>query len=143
VGDAAVGLAIDLWQFADAADAVDLLPRLAELAAIVQVADRHGPPSPDADRLPAGRGALPLEPLLSAFVRHGYQGDFEFDPVGELVESLGHEAVLRETARTAEAWIGHAADTCLSPPRNAHRRGAAAGAGSRRSQASSQTVSRG
>jgi sugar phosphate isomerase/epimerase len=143
VGDAAVGLAIDLWQFADATDAVDLLPRLAELAAVVQVADRHGPPSPDADRLPAGRGALPLEPLLSAFVRHGYQGDFEFDPVGELVESLGHEAVLREIARTAEAWIGRTADTCLSPPRGAHRRGAAAGAGSRRSQASSQTVSRG
>ena len=148
VGDPAVGLAVDLWQFADAADAADRLPQLAELAAVVQVADRHGPASPDADRLPAGRGDLPLETLLGDLVRHGYQGDFEFDPVGELVESLGHEAVLRETARTAEAWLGratagHTAETCLSPPRTPHRRGAAAGAGSRRSQASSQTVSRG
>jgi len=148
VGDPAVGLAVDLWQFADAADAADRIPQLAELAAVVQVADRHGPPSPDADRLPAGRGDLPLETLLGDLVRHGYQGDFEFDPVGEMVESLGHETVLRETARTAEAWLGRVtagrtADTCLSPPRGFHRRGAAAGAGSRRSQASSQTASRG
>jgi sugar phosphate isomerase/epimerase len=147
VGDSAVGLAVDLWQFADAADAVDLLPRLAELAAIVQVADRLGPPSADADRLPAGRGGLPLEPLLTGLVRHGYRGDFEFDPVGEVAESLGHEAVLHETARTAAAWLGgtaaaNAADDCLSPPRGLHRRGAA-GTGSRRSQASSHTVSPG
>lgn len=148
VGDPAVGLAVDLWQFADATDADDLLPRLADLAAVVQVADRHGPPSPHADRLPAGRGTLPLEPILTELVRHGYRGDFEFDPVGELVESLGHDAVLRETARTAETWIGratasHTAEARTAPPRTLHRRGAAAGVGSRRSQASSQTVSRG
>jgi hypothetical protein len=80
-------------------------------------------------------------------VRHGYRGDFEFDPVGEVAESLGHEAVLHETARTAAAWLGgtaaaNAADDCLSPPRGLHRRGAA-GTGSRRSQASSHTVSPG
>lgn len=148
VADPAIGLAVDLWQFADAADAVDLLPRLADLAAVVQVADRNGPPSPLADRLPAGRGALPLESMLTELVRLGYGGDFEFDPVGELVESLGHEAMLRETARTAESWLGRvpadrAAEPCLAPPRILHRRGAAAGTGSRRSQASSQTVSRG
>ena len=148
MGDSAVGLAVDLWQFADSVDVVDLLPRLAERAAVVQVADRHGPPSPGADRLPAGRGSLPLEPLLAGLARHGYRGDVEFDPVGEVAESLGHEAVLQETARTAEAWLcrtatGSPVDTCLSPPRSLHRRGAAAGSGSRRSHASSQTVSRG
>lgn len=144
----AIGLAVDLWQFADAPDMDALLPRLASRAAVVQVADRVGPPSAEADRLPAGRGTLPLEPLLAGFVRRGYAGDFEFDPVGELVESVGHAAIVRETAATAGAWLGHRvgsreATGVLSPPRSLQRRAAAAGAGSRRSHASSQTVSRG
>jgi hypothetical protein len=125
-----------------------LLPRLAGRAAVVQVADRVGPPSAEADRLPAGRGSLPLEPLLAGLVRHGYAGDFEFDPVGELVEAVGHAAIVRETAATAGAWLGHRVGSreaagVLSPPRSLQRRAAAAGVGSRRSHASSQTVSRG
>jgi sugar phosphate isomerase/epimerase len=147
VGDAAVGLAVDLWQFADAADTADLLPRVASLAAVVQVADRVGPPSATADRLPAGSGSLPLESLLAALARLGYRGDLEFDPVGELIEALGPEAVWADIARTAEAWFGRSpagrgSEPCLSPPRSLQRRGVAA-AGSRRSQASSHTVSRG
>ena len=144
----AVGLAVDLWQFADAADLPGLLPRLARRAAVVQVADRIGPPSPLADRLPAGQGTLPLEPLLAELIRHGYRGDFEFDPVGELVEARGHAGVVQDVARTAEAWLGRTPvgrdlGPILAASRTPHRRPAAAGVGSRRSQASSQTVSRG
>lgn len=148
LGGAAIRLAVDLWQFADSAETADLVPRLAEHAAVIQVADRLGPPSVAADRLPAGRGALPLEPLVQALVRHGYRGDFEFDPVGELVETIGHAAVLDETARVAADWLGRPvgvrdAAACLPPPRGLHRRPEVAAAGSRRSQASSQTVSPG
>jgi sugar phosphate isomerase/epimerase len=144
----AVGLAVDLWQFADSPDLAGLLPRLAERAAIVQVADRVGPPSPHADRLPAGHGTLPLERVLAGLRRHGYTGDLEFDPVGEAVESLGHAAVVREMAATAMAWLGGGvtspADAAWhAPARILQRRAAAAGAGSLRSHASSHTVSRG
>jgi len=148
VGDPAVGLAVDLWQFADAPETAALLPRIAASAAVVQVADRDGPPSADGDRLPAGRGSLPLEALLATLIRHGYQGDFEFDPVGEAVEAAGHAAIVAETSATAEEWLGHravrhAGAGCLTPPRILQRRPAAAGAGLRRSHASSHTVSRG
>jgi sugar phosphate isomerase/epimerase len=144
----AVGLAVDLWQFGDAPDLVPMLPRVAARAASVQVADRAGPPSPHADRLPAGHGTLPLERLVEGLCRHGYAGDFEFDPVGEAVESLGHAAVVRETAATAAAWLGGRVANpevtgWLAPPRILQRRPAAAGAGSLRSHASSHTVSRG
>ena len=147
MGDPAVRLAVDLWQFADSPETADLLPRLAELAVLVQVADRLGPLSGVADRLPAGRGTLPLESLLDGLVRRGFRGDFEFDPVGEMVESLGLAAVLGETASVAAAWLGrttavHEAAACLVPPRSVQRRPAAAGAGSRRSHASSHSVSR-
>lgn len=146
VGDPAVGLAVDLWQFADFPGTAALLPRIAASAAVVQVADRDGPPSADADRLPAGQGTLSLEPLLTVLMRHGYRGDFEFDPVGEAVEAAGHAAIVAATAATARAWLGtrsvrHAAGGCIAAPRLLQRR--PAGAGLRRSQASSQTVSRG
>jgi len=148
--DPALGVVLDLWHFGDDPGLAARLPRLASAAALVQVADRGGPPSPGGDRLPAGHGALPLEHIVTELVHHGYRGDFEFDPVGEVVESLGYDGVLGETRATADAWDARcaldtalAAATCGTASRAGHSRCAAAGAGSRRSQASSQTASRG
>jgi len=148
--DPALGVVLDLWHFGDDPGLAARLPRLASAAALVQVADRGGPPSPGGDRLPAGHGALPLEHIVTELVHHGYRGDFEFDPVGEVVESLGYDGVLGETRATADAWDARcaidtalAAATCGTAARAGHSRCAAAGDGSRRSQASSQTASRG
>jgi hypothetical protein len=167
IGDPGIRLAIDLWQFGDDPELVRLLPRLATATAVVQVADRVGLPTAELERLPAGRGMLPLESLILAFVDHGYGGDFEFDPVGEEVASLGYDAVLAETRGVADG-LSRAVQERLHGHRTAAAvwqavglRSAPAGlavtgsqtlswgddqlrsAGSRRSQASSQTVSRG
>ncbi len=163
--DPAVRLAVDLWQFGDDPDLPRLLPRLAPATALVQVADRSGPPTAELERRPAGRGSLPLEPLVLGLIEHGYGGDFEFDPVGEEVASLGYDAVLAETRGTADA-LGRALEARMrwyqtvtaTPQAAALRPGGAAeqplaagrgragqfrSAWSRRSHASSQTVSRG
>ncbi len=145
--DPAIRLAFDLWQWADAAETQPLLSRLARLTALVQVADRSGPPTVGGDRLPVGSGNLPLQRVVRRLLDLGYGGDFEFDPVGERVESLGYEAILAATCGVAKAWN-------LCPTATADGRGQGgwsrylrqphfAAAGSRRSQASSQTVSRG
>lgn len=179
----AVRMAVDLWHFGDDPGLLRLLPRLASVASIVQVADRIGPPTADVERLPAGHGTLPLEALVLAMCDHGYAGDFEFDPVGETVSMLGYERVLAETRRIADDWSASVQQRLLwsrataAVWQDAGRRIAAhsvsAGgidqrlwphgwanlgttplasnghgdqfrsAGSRRSQASSQTVSRG
>jgi sugar phosphate isomerase/epimerase len=157
-----VGLALDLWQFADFTGIEALLPRLAQAAAVVQVADRCGPPAPEADRLPAGSGCLPLERIIGGLWRAGYRGSFEFDPVGESVEMLGYAGTLHDTRRVADAWARHLVadvpvtvplEPLLADPLPIDLRRAEAGripgyrapaaAGSRRSQASSHTVSRG
>lgn len=152
--DPAVRLALDLWHFADDPAIVGLLPRLAEATAVVQVADRCGPPTPGGDRLPAGHGSLDLEPLVAGLRGLGFGGDVEFDPVGETVEVLGYPGVLQESRLVAGAWgdrmaahwhAAHRHDPGLDgrhPVGGPHFRRAAA-AGSRRSQASSHTVSRG
>lgn len=158
--DPALGIALDLWHFGDDPDLESRLPSLAAVAAVVQVADRCGPASAGGDRLPVGHGTLPLERIVAALLDHGYRGGFELDPVGETVELLGYDGVLGETRLVADAWRRRfdAAVTAGAPAwteaahgggrrraalRPAHFRRAGSGAGSRRSQASSQAVSRG
>ena len=167
VNQPAVRLALDLWQWGDDALFGRMLPRLAAAAAIVQVADRIGPVTADWERLPVGRGTLPLESLVTSLVEQGYGGDFEFDPVGEAVAGIGYAGVLAETRRTVDAWSErleqrlawrHAA-AAVWQAAGWRSAGVAAGgeggfrlpwavgqlrsAGSRRSHASSQVVSRG
>jgi sugar phosphate isomerase/epimerase len=146
--DPAIQLAFDLWQWADATETHALLPRVAPRTAVVQLADRIGPPTVDGDRLPVGSGSLPIKRLASRLIDLGFRGDFEFDPVGESVERLGYDALLAATRGVADAWqLSPAAlaegkrswSAWPAPLRGAHL----AGAGSRRSHASSQTVSRG
>lgn len=139
LADPCVRLSVDLWQFADDPGFEDLVPRLAAAAAIVQVADRRGPPSAGGDRQPAGQGELPLERAVRLFVEHGFSGTFEIDPVGEAVELAGYEDVWRETRGLVDAWAGRLAGR--RPGAGRYR--AAAAAGSRRSHASSHTGSPG
>jgi len=162
-----VRLALDLWQWADDAQFTALLPRLASSTSIVQVADRIGPVTADWERLPACRGTLPLESLVTLLVEQGFGGDFEFDPVGEAVTGIGYEGVLAETRRHVDAWSErleqrlawrHAAAAVLQASgavtevgdgtvggdfRMPWRPGQFRSAGSRRSHASSHVVSRG
>ena len=142
--DPAVRLALDLWHWADDPEVGSLVPRLAERTAVVQVADRTGTAAAAEDRLPAGHGRLPLADVLAGLAAHGYRGELEFDPVGESVEILGYEGVLAETRLVASAWSARIAAAVEAGSGSlatgpAHFRGA----GSRRSHASSQTVSPG
>ena len=146
--DPGVRLALDLWHFGQDPALGGLVARLAAAAAVVQVADRCGPPALDADRLPAGHGALPLESLVADLLDAGYSGSVEFDPVGEAVEILGYAGVLKETRLVADAWIGRR----LAGQKPVETGGPADGgpdrhhlrpAGSRRSHASSHSVSPG
>lgn len=100
----AVRLALDLWHFGHDRSLVAQFGRLAPLTAIVQVADGRGAPSTDAERLPPGQGTYPLSTLVAGLVEHGYAGTFEFSAVGEAVESLGYDEVLRRARVTATAW---------------------------------------
>jgi len=171
LADPAVRMAVDLWQFGDDPELPRLLPRLAAATAVVQVADRIGLPTQELERLPAGHGTLPLESLVLALIDHGYGGTFEFDPVGDTVAALGYDRVLTETRRVADAWATAAEERLLWSRAAAavwqtagHRLAAATAAGnglderpwsivgsdgqlrsagSRRSQASHQIVSRG
>ncbi len=100
----AVRLALDLWHFGHDRHLFELLGELASRTAVVQIADGRGAPHADAERLPPGRGSLPLAGLVAALCEHGYSGPIEFSPVGETVESLGYDRTLRHLSTTTTAW---------------------------------------
>lgn len=100
----AVRLALDLWHFGHDRSLMSQIVRLAPLTALVQVADGRGAPLPDAERLPPGQGTHPLSALVAEFVEQGFGGTFEFAPVGEAVEALGYDEVLRQASVTATSW---------------------------------------
>ena len=99
-----VRLTLDLWQFGHDRSLLGDLGRLVPFTALVQVADGRGAPLPDAERLPPGQGTHPLSALVAALIEQGYGGAFELAPVGEAVEALGYDEVLRQASVTAAAW---------------------------------------
>lgn len=148
--DPHVRMALDLWQFADGQELDELLPRVAAVTGLVHVADRARPVGPYSDRLPAGRGTLPLEACAIRLVECGYRGDFEFDPVGEVVQELGYDDTHAETRRVADQWLDRMQSALparalrIEPPHLQQFQGIQRrGVGARRSQASTQVVSRG
>lgn len=102
----AVMLAVDLWQFADEPGFIESLRRILPRVAVVQAADRLSSPSPENERLPPGRGMLPLQRIIRDLVRHGYRGDVEFDCVGEAVETMGVERLLESIDASFSGWLG-------------------------------------
>jgi len=108
-GDPAVGLALDAWQFTHESSFLAALPEITPHLALVHVADGFGAPDPESERLPPGLGGLPLADLVGGLLDAGYDGDIEFDLVGESVEWMGYDAVLARTRRVADAWSLEAA----------------------------------
>jgi len=101
---ARVGLALDLWHFADDPALEEMLPDLVGVAAVMQLADRTAPPADQPERLPPGFGTLQLAGVVSAAAALGYRGFFEFDCVGEAAESLGTDGLLRHLRTVAAQW---------------------------------------
>ena len=102
----AVRLSLDLWQFGHEATLSDLLPDVVKHLALVKLADRIGLPSSDRERLPPGKGHLPLDGIVADLHAAGYRGDLEFEIVGEAVEAVSYDPVLRQLRRVTDEWAG-------------------------------------
>ena len=99
VGEVGIGLAVDLWAFADDPWLISCSEELLRHVRLVSVADRHDHLIDDQERLPPGVGRLPLVRRLSSLLEAGYRGDIEIDPVGETVMRTGYEETLAAIGR--------------------------------------------
>ena len=73
------------------------LEALAEDIAIVHLADGRGQPKEDQQRCPLGEGEIPLAEILSALATAGYNGDYDVELLGEEIEQLDYDTLLRQT----------------------------------------------
>lgn len=101
VGEAGLGLAVDLWSFADDPWLVSGDEQLLRYIRLVSVADRNESDASDQERLPPGAGSLPLARQLTRLIEAGYRGDIEIDPVGDTVMRKGYEETLATIGRFA------------------------------------------
>ena len=104
VDEAGLGLALDLWSFADDPWLSSGMEQFLQHVRLVLVADRKGPMHEDQERLPPGAGNLPLKQQLASLLDAGYQGDIEIDPVGERVMQTGYEETLAAIGRYAAGF---------------------------------------
>ncbi len=100
-----VGLVLDAYHLAMNATTSDDLLWLKEIVPfvrLVQLGDARHTPLGEQNRCLLGNGRVPIEELVSILEGAGYDGFYEVELIGEDVEPLSYEEVLRHTRRYFE-----------------------------------------
>lgn len=103
-----LGLVVDFGNCWMERDLREVLQRAAPHIALVQIDDvvigGNGRPVPGG-RVHLGEGELPLERLMQDVLDTGYQGLFDLEVLGPLIEDEGYEPALRRGVRKASDFL--------------------------------------
>ena len=102
-------LVLDLYQWGFDPSFSDLLESLVPELALVQLGDGRVSPdeAPDTEqsRCPLGAGEIPLAQYLEQLILAGYDGYYELELMGEEIESLDYEPMLRQCTEIYQQWM--------------------------------------
>ncbi|MCC7474429.1 MAG: sugar phosphate isomerase/epimerase [Pirellulales bacterium] len=93
-------VALDTYHFPFQGSLWETLGRVAQHVGIVHLADRAKAPSPEQNRLPLGRGKMPLTEIVAGLQGFGYQGPFDIKLFGPEVECLHYWELLEHSLDT-------------------------------------------
>ncbi|HEX4131606.1 MAG TPA: sugar phosphate isomerase/epimerase family protein [Pirellulales bacterium] len=99
--DPCVKLAFDTYQMGWDLDVPDRLAELANDIAIVHLADGHPPTHGEMHCCPLGQGDVPVEAMLAALERGGYNGYFDLKLVGAANDPAGYRDLLVHSQQSA------------------------------------------
>ncbi len=103
-----LGLVADFGNCWMERDLREVLMRAASHIALVQIDDvvigGNGKPAPGG-RVHLGEGELPLERLMQDVIDTGYQGVFDLEVLGPVIEAEGYEPALRRGVRNASDFL--------------------------------------
>jgi sugar phosphate isomerase/epimerase len=89
-----VKLAFDAYHWGHDPAVGELIPQLVPHTAIVQLGDAKCPPEGEQNRCRLGQGTLPLQQLVTAFHRAGYEGYFDIELMGEEIEASDYRDLI-------------------------------------------------
>jgi sugar phosphate isomerase/epimerase len=90
----------DTYQFPCAVKSPELLAELIPYLGLVQVADGRVPRSVDQAQCLLGEGRIAIEPIVSALLDAGYDGDFDVKLCGPEIESASYYEILQRSQQT-------------------------------------------
>lgn len=106
-----LGLIVDFGNCWMERDLAELLQRAAPHIALVQICDvvigGPGRPSPGG-RVHLGDGELPIKRLMAEVLATGYQGPFDLEVLGPVIEAEGYEKAIRRGVRLASDFLTEA-----------------------------------
>ncbi|NMC20973.1 MAG: sugar phosphate isomerase/epimerase [Thermogutta sp.] len=90
-------LLLDTYHLGFEEGLIERIPELVPRIGLVQLGDGRGAPSTEQNRCLLGKGVVPLREIVARLRTHGYDGFFEIELIGEDLESMDYEQILRES----------------------------------------------
>ncbi len=93
-------LAFDAYHLGQDRTALDRIPEIAPLTAIVQLGDAKQPPNGEQNRCRLGDGDVPLQEIVTSLIEAGYGGFFDVELMGEDVENADYAELIQQSKQT-------------------------------------------
>lgn len=108
VDDQVVRLVFDTYHLAQDPAVLDQISELAPRTAIVHVGDSKSLTPCEQNRCPLGQGTLPLREVASRFLAAGFSGFFDVELMGEEIEALDYQQLIRDSRVACEDFLQQA-----------------------------------
>ena len=92
-----VKMLLDTYHLGFETDWLARIPEMVPKIGLVQLGDGKAPPSSEQNRCLLGTGIIPLREIVAGLRTHGYDGFYEIELIGEDLEALDYQAILRES----------------------------------------------
>jgi len=92
-----IKLLLDTYHLGFEEDLIERIPELVPQIGLVQLGDARAAPTTEQNRCLLGTGIIPLREIVNRLRTQGYDGFFEIELIGEDLESLEYEQILRES----------------------------------------------
>lgn len=98
-----LGINFDCYHVAQDQNMMVWLESIVKYVRLVQLGDAKNAPMGEQDRCLLGKGHIPLQEILDVFEKCGYDGYYEVEIMGQQVEHLGYEQILKDTREFASS----------------------------------------
>lgn len=106
VGHDSVGLACDLYHIGLGNDPMTWLPDIGPYLNLIQLGDGRHSPMGEMNRCLLGEGRVPLGAMLKELLDAGYTGPIEVELLGEDVEPIDYQTMLKHTREYLDMMFG-------------------------------------